>query len=97
MSDPNAMLLQANLRPLKTADHLAEHGQLAREAAGRDESYHASLPRLTELGVATGTVNLPMSCWWCRAWGKLPFTRGPDRCRPPRHTPRSSAARRWTW
>ena len=41
MSDPNAMLLQANLRQLKLPTMLAEHDKLAREAAEHDESYHA--------------------------------------------------------
>jgi len=57
MSDPDAMLLQANLRQLKLPTMLAEHDKLAREAAERNESYHAYLLKLTELEVATRTAN----------------------------------------
>ena len=57
MSDPNALLLKANLKLLKLPTMLAEHDKLAREAAGRDESYHAYLLRLTELEVAARTAN----------------------------------------
>jgi DNA replication protein DnaC len=57
MSDPNAMLLNANLRQLKLPTMLAEHDTLAREAAERDESYHAYLLKLTEPEVATRTAN----------------------------------------
>ncbi len=57
MSDPNTMLLQANLRQLKLPTMLAEHDKLAREAAEHDESYHAYLLKLTELEVATRTTN----------------------------------------
>jgi DNA replication protein DnaC len=51
------MLLNANLKPLKLPTMLAEHEKLAREAADRDEPYHAYLLRLTELEVAARTAN----------------------------------------
>jgi DNA replication protein DnaC len=51
------MLLTANLKQLKLPTMLAEHDKLAREAAERDESYHAYLLRLTELEVAARTAN----------------------------------------
>ena len=57
MSDPNALLLKSNLKQLKLPTMLAEYDQLAREAAGRNESYDAFLLRLTELEVATRTAN----------------------------------------
>ncbi len=57
MSDPNALLLKANLKALKLPTMLAEYDQLAREAASRNESYDAFLLRLTELEVATRTAN----------------------------------------
>lgn len=57
MSDPNTLLLQANLRQLKLPTMLSEHDKLAREAAERNESYHAYLLKLTELEVATRTAN----------------------------------------
>ena len=57
MSDPNALLLKANLKLLKLPTMLAEHDQLAREAADRNHSYDAYLLRLTELEVATRTAN----------------------------------------
>ena len=57
MSDPNALLLKANLRQLKLPTMVAEHDQLAREATTRNESYEAYLLRLTEVEVATRTAN----------------------------------------
>jgi DNA replication protein DnaC len=57
MSDPNALLLKANLKQLKLPTMLAEHDKLAGEAAEHDESYHAYLLKLTELEVATRTTN----------------------------------------
>ena len=57
MSDPNALLLKANLKLLKLPTMLAEHDQLAREAADRNHTYDAYLLRLTELEVATRTAN----------------------------------------
>ena len=57
MSDPNALLLKANLKLLKLPTMLAEHDQLAREATTRNESYEAYLLRLTEVEVATRTAN----------------------------------------
>ena len=57
MSDPNALLLKANLRHLKLPTMLAEHDQLAREATARNEPYEAYLLRLTEVEVATRTAN----------------------------------------
>jgi DNA replication protein DnaC len=57
MSDPNALLLKANLKQLKLPTMLAEYDKLAREAAGRNESYDAFLLRLTELEVAARTAN----------------------------------------
>jgi len=57
MSDPNAMLLKANLKQLKLPTVLAEHDRLAREAAARDESYDAFLLALTEVEVAARTAN----------------------------------------
>lgn len=56
-ADPNTLLLNANLKQLKLPTMLAEHDKLAREAAGRDEPYHAYLLRLTELEVAARTAN----------------------------------------
>ena len=57
MSDPNTMLLQANLKHLKLPTMLAEWEKLAREAADRDEPYDAYLLKLTELEVAARTTN----------------------------------------
>ncbi len=57
MSDPNALLLKANLKQLKLPTMLAEHDQLAREATARNEAYEAYLLRLTEAEVATRTAN----------------------------------------
>lgn len=57
MTDPNVMLLNANLKQLKLPTMLAEHDKLAREAAERDEPYHAHLLRLTELEVTARTAN----------------------------------------
>jgi DNA replication protein DnaC len=57
MSDPNALLLKANLKQLKLPAMLAEHDQLAREATARNEPYEAYLLRLTELEVAARTAN----------------------------------------
>lgn len=57
MSDPNTMLLKANLKQLRLPTMLAEWEKLAREAADRDEPYDAYLLRLTELEVAARTAN----------------------------------------
>lgn len=57
MSDPNALLLKANLKQLKLPTMLAEHDTIARDAAARDESYDAYLLKLTELEVAARTAN----------------------------------------
>jgi DNA replication protein DnaC len=57
MSDPNALLLKANLKQLKLPTMLAEHDQLAREATARNEPYEAYLLRLTEVEVAARTAN----------------------------------------
>ena len=57
MSDPNALLLKANLKQLKLPTMLAEHDKLAREATARGEPYDAYLLRLTELEVAARTAN----------------------------------------
>ena len=57
MSDPSALLLKANLKPLKLPTMLAEHDQLAREATVRNEPHEAYLLRLTELEVAARTAN----------------------------------------
>ena len=57
MTDPSTLLLNANLKQLKLPTMLAEHDQLAREAAERDEPYHAYLLRLTELEVTARTAN----------------------------------------
>lgn len=57
MSDPNALLLRANLKQLKLPTMLAEWEKLAREAADRDEAYDAYLLRLTELEVAARSAN----------------------------------------
>jgi DNA replication protein DnaC len=57
MSDANALLLRANLKQLKLPTMLAEWEKLAREAAGRDETYDAYLLRLTELEVAARAAN----------------------------------------
>ena len=57
MSDPNTLLLKANLKVLKLPTMLAEHDKLAREAARRNEPYDAFLLTLTELEVATRTAN----------------------------------------
>jgi len=57
MSDPNALLLKANLKQLKLPTMLAEWEKLAREAAERDEPYDAYLLRLTELEVAMRSAN----------------------------------------
>jgi DNA replication protein DnaC len=57
MSDPTRLLLSANLKQLKLPTMLAEHDKLAREAAERDESYHAYLLKLTELEVAARAAN----------------------------------------
>ena len=57
MSDPNALLLKANLKQLKLPTMLAEWETLAREAADRDEAYDAYLLRLTELEVAARSAN----------------------------------------
>ena len=57
MTDPNALLLKANLKTLRLPTMLAEHAKLAREAAARDEGYDAYLLRLTELEVAARTAN----------------------------------------
>jgi len=51
------MLLDAHLKALRLPMMLAEHAKLAREAAERDEPYHAYLLRLTELEVAARTAN----------------------------------------
>jgi DNA replication protein DnaC len=57
MSDPNALLLRANLKQLKLPTMVAEWEKLAREAADRDEPYDAYLLRLTELEVAARAAN----------------------------------------
>jgi DNA replication protein DnaC len=57
MSDPNALLVKANLKQLKLPAMLAEWEKLAREAADRDEPYDAYLLRLTELEVAARSAN----------------------------------------
>lgn len=57
MTDPNTLLLNANLKQLKLPTMLAEHEKRAREAADRDEPYHAYLLRLTELEVTARTAN----------------------------------------
>lgn len=57
MSDPNALLLKANLKQLKLPTMLAEWEKLAREAADRGEAYDAYLLRLTELEVAARSAN----------------------------------------
>jgi DNA replication protein DnaC len=57
MTDPNTLLLKANLKHLKLPTMLAEHEKLARDAATRDEPYDAYLLHLTELEVATRTAN----------------------------------------
>jgi DNA replication protein DnaC len=57
MTDPNALLLRANLKQLKLPTMLAEWEKLAREAAGRDEPYAAYLLRLTELELAARAAN----------------------------------------
>lgn len=57
MSDPNALLLKANLKHLRLPTMLAEWEKLAREAADRDEPYDAYLLRLTELEVAARSAN----------------------------------------
>jgi DNA replication protein DnaC len=57
MTDPSTLLLTANLKALKLPTMLAEHDKLAREAADRDEPYHAYLLRLTELEVAARAAN----------------------------------------
>jgi DNA replication protein DnaC len=57
MSDANALLLKANLKQLKLPTMLAEWEKLAREAAGRGETYDAYLLRLTELELATRSAN----------------------------------------
>jgi DNA replication protein DnaC len=57
MSDPNALLLRANLKQLKLPTMQAEWEKLAREAADRDEAYDAYLLRLTEMEVAARCAN----------------------------------------
>ena len=57
MTETTPLLLKANLKQLKLPTMLAEHEKLAREAASRDEPYDGYLLRLTELEVATLTVN----------------------------------------
>ncbi len=57
MSTAAPLLLKANLKQLKLPTMLAEYDQLAREAAGRNESYDAYLLRLTELEVAARSAN----------------------------------------
>jgi DNA replication protein DnaC len=57
MSDPNALLLKANLKQLKLPTMLAEWEKLAREAADRDEAYDVYLLRLTEVEVAARSAN----------------------------------------
>ena len=57
MSQPTPWLLQANLKQLKLPTMLAEHDQLAREAADADEPYDSYLLRLTEAELATRAAN----------------------------------------
>lgn len=57
MRDTHALLLKANLTRLQLPTMLAEWEKLAREAPDRGEPYHAYLPRLTELELATRAAN----------------------------------------
>src|SRR5438445_244775 len=57
MTEPNALLLKANLKHLKLPTLLAEWEKLAREAAAHNEPYEAYLLRLTELEVAARAAN----------------------------------------
>jgi DNA replication protein DnaC len=57
MTQPTALLLQANLKQLKLPTMLAECAKLAREAAANNEPYESYLLRLTELEVAARAAN----------------------------------------
>src|SRR3977135_302514 len=58
MSDPNVLLVKANLKQLRLPTMQAEFEKLAREAASGNESYEQSLLRLTELEVAARSANV---------------------------------------
>jgi DNA replication protein DnaC len=58
MSDPNTLLLKANLKQLRLPTIQAEFDKLAREAASAQESYEQYLLRLTELEVAARAANV---------------------------------------
>lgn len=57
MTDPQTLLLRANLKQLKLPTMLAEWDKLAREAAAHNEDYAAYLLRLTELELASRAAN----------------------------------------
>jgi DNA replication protein DnaC len=57
MTDPNTMLLKANLKQLRLPMILAEHEKLAREAGQTNQTYEQYLLRLTELEVAARSSN----------------------------------------
>jgi DNA replication protein DnaC len=58
MSDPNLLLVRANLKQLRLPTMYAEFEKLSREAATANESYEQYLLRLTELEVAARSVNV---------------------------------------
>ena len=57
-SDPQAMLVKANLKHLRLPTMHAEFEKLAREAASANESYEQYLLRLTELEVTNRAANV---------------------------------------
>jgi len=58
MSDPNLLLVKANLKQLRLPTMVAEFEKLSREAATANESYEQYLLRLTELEVAARSINV---------------------------------------
>jgi DNA replication protein DnaC len=58
MSDPNVLLVKANLKQLRLPAMCAEFEKLAREAATANESYEQYLLRLSELEVAARAANV---------------------------------------
>jgi DNA replication protein DnaC len=58
MTEPNTLLLKANLKQLRLPTMHAEFAALAREAANANENYEQYLLRLTEMEVAARAANV---------------------------------------